>query len=299
MTFLYLVALAGDGGVAFGPDGGGLGGAAADRQFRLGRYHLDLFGRACRRGRRAVAGRRRTRRTRGNGWSRRWSRSGRCGSAAHVAHPQRGRSRDDPRYAAFAEEWGADAPRRMFMFLQNQALGLGPAGIRDLRRRACSASRRCALQDYLGALDPACRHRRRSAGGCAAQSVPETIRPTRARSATSDCGAGRAIPNYFFEWFGWLAYPVIAISPTIRFAIPGASRRCWRRSSCTGSWCMSPASRRWNSRCCVRVASAIGRTSRAPAPSFQDRLGNRYDERLPSAARSAAFGFGVAARAND
>ncbi|MDB6097533.1 MAG: hypothetical protein JWN58_236, partial [Gammaproteobacteria bacterium] len=20
-------------------------------------------------------------------------------------------------------------------------------------------------------------------------------------------------PNYFFEWFGWLAYPVIAISP--------------------------------------------------------------------------------------
>ena len=37
------------------------------------------------------------------------------------------------------------------------------------------------------------------------------IPPTRARSATPGCGAGRGIPNYFFEWFGWLAYPVIAI----------------------------------------------------------------------------------------
>src|SRR6201991_2216823 len=33
---------------------------------------------------------------------------------------------DDPRYAAFAKEWGADSPRRMFIFLQNQALGSIP-----------------------------------------------------------------------------------------------------------------------------------------------------------------------------
>ncbi len=38
-------------------------------------------------------------------------------------------------------------------------------------------------------------------------------------------------PNYFFQWFGWLAYPVIAIAPAIRGALP----RCWRRSSCSGS----------------------------------------------------------------
>ncbi|MCX7320469.1 MAG: DUF1295 domain-containing protein, partial [Hyphomicrobiales bacterium] len=29
---------------------------------------------------------------------------------------------DDPRYAAFAEQWGANSPRKMFLFLQNQAL---------------------------------------------------------------------------------------------------------------------------------------------------------------------------------
>src|ERR1019366_6837946 len=27
---------------------------------------------------------------------------------------------DDPRYAAFASEWGVDSPRKMFVFLQNQ-----------------------------------------------------------------------------------------------------------------------------------------------------------------------------------
>src|SRR5580692_2907371 len=33
---------------------------------------------------------------------------------------------DDPRYAAFAKQWGLNAPWRMFIFLQNQALGSIP-----------------------------------------------------------------------------------------------------------------------------------------------------------------------------
>ena len=33
---------------------------------------------------------------------------------------------DDPRYAAFAQEWGVDSPRRMFVFLQNQGFGSIP-----------------------------------------------------------------------------------------------------------------------------------------------------------------------------
>src|ERR1700731_3655089 len=33
---------------------------------------------------------------------------------------------DDPRYAAFASEWGVDSPRRMFIFLQNQGFGSIP-----------------------------------------------------------------------------------------------------------------------------------------------------------------------------
>ena len=37
-----------------------------------------------------------------------------------------GRDIDDPRYADYAKQWGADAPRRMFVFLQQQALGSIP-----------------------------------------------------------------------------------------------------------------------------------------------------------------------------
>src|ERR1700687_1245129 len=43
----------------------------------------------------------------------------------HIAARTAGIS-DDPRYAAFASEWGVDAPRRMFVFLQNQGLGSIP-----------------------------------------------------------------------------------------------------------------------------------------------------------------------------
>jgi steroid 5-alpha reductase family enzyme len=33
---------------------------------------------------------------------------------------------DDPRHAAFAQQWGAGSARRMLVFLQNQALGSIP-----------------------------------------------------------------------------------------------------------------------------------------------------------------------------
>ena len=76
-------------------------------------------------GQRAVAGGGRGAERRGNGWSRLWWRSGRSGSASHIAVRTAGIT-DDPRYAAFAAEWGVDSPRRMFVFLQNQGLGSIP-----------------------------------------------------------------------------------------------------------------------------------------------------------------------------
>src|SRR5881394_4136534 len=57
---------------------------------------------------------------------------------------------DDPRYAAFAREWGATSPRRMFIFLQNQGLGSIPLvfAIFVAARFPGDALR---VQDYLGA----------------------------------------------------------------------------------------------------------------------------------------------------
>src|ERR1700674_440337 len=58
---------------------------------------------------------------------------------------------DDPRYAAFASDWGLDAPRKMFIFLQNQGFGSIPLvfAIFVAARFPGDALR---LQDYLGAL---------------------------------------------------------------------------------------------------------------------------------------------------
>jgi steroid 5-alpha reductase family enzyme len=117
---------------------------------------------------------------------------------------------DDPRYAAYAKEWGADAPRKMFLFLQNQALGSIPlafaifvaARFPDLELR---------WQDYLGALVLGVA----IAGEGLADAQLKAFRADPAnKGRVCDAGLWRwsRHPNYFFQWFGWLAYPVIAIS---------------------------------------------------------------------------------------
>src|SRR6476659_5083877 len=68
----------------------------------------------------------------------------------HIAIRSAGIS-DDPRYPAFAREWGADSPRRMFIFLQNQGLGSIPLAF-ALFVAARFPGDALGLQDYLGAL---------------------------------------------------------------------------------------------------------------------------------------------------
>jgi steroid 5-alpha reductase family enzyme len=117
---------------------------------------------------------------------------------------------DDPRYAAFAREWGVDSPRRMFVFLQNQGFGSIPLvfAIFVAARFPHTALR---FQDYLGALILLI--------GIAGEALADAqLRNFRINPANQGrvCDAGlwrwSRHPNYFFEWFGWLAYPVIAIS---------------------------------------------------------------------------------------
>jgi steroid 5-alpha reductase family enzyme len=117
---------------------------------------------------------------------------------------------DDPRYAAFAREWGVDAPRRMFIFLQNQGFGSIPLvfAIFVAARFPQDALR---LQDYLGALILFAG----IAGEALADAQLKSFRENVAnKGRVCDVGLWRwsRHPNYFFEWFGWLAYPVIALS---------------------------------------------------------------------------------------
>jgi steroid 5-alpha reductase family enzyme len=118
---------------------------------------------------------------------------------------------DDPRYAAFAKDWGADSSRRMFVFLQNQALGSIPLAF-AVFVAAHFPSDALRPQDYLGALILATG----IAGEALAAAQLKRFRDDPAsKGRVCDVGLWRwsRHPNYFFEWFGWFAYPVIALTP--------------------------------------------------------------------------------------
>lgn len=128
---------------------------------------------------------------------------------SHIALRTAGIS-DDPRYAAFAREWGADSPRKMFIFLQNQGLGSIPL-VFAIFVAARFPSDALRLQDYLGMLILFAG----IAGEALADAQLKSFRTDPAnKGRVCDVGLWRwsRHPNYFFEWFGWLAYPVIAIS---------------------------------------------------------------------------------------
>jgi steroid 5-alpha reductase family enzyme len=129
---------------------------------------------------------------------------------AHIAARTAGIT-DDPRYAAFAKEWGVDSRRKMFIFLQNQGCGSIPL-VFSIFVAARFPGDALRLQDYLGALI--------LLAGIAGEALADAqLKRFRNQPANQGrvCDAGlwhwSRHPNYFFEWFGWLAYPVIALSP--------------------------------------------------------------------------------------
>jgi steroid 5-alpha reductase family enzyme len=129
---------------------------------------------------------------------------------SHIAVRTAGIS-DDPRYAAFAKEWGADSPRKMFIFLQNQGFGSIPL-VFSIFVASRFPSDVLRIQDYLGALILLIG----ISGEALADAQLKRFRtdPTnKDRVCDVDLWRWSRHPNYFFEWFGWLAYPVIAISP--------------------------------------------------------------------------------------
>jgi steroid 5-alpha reductase family enzyme len=127
----------------------------------------------------------------------------------HIAARTRGIT-DDPRYAAFAREWGVNSARRMFFFLQNQAFGSIPL-VFAIFVAAHFPHALLRLQDYLGAVILFV--------GIAGEAVADAqLKAFRSKADNKgrvcDVGLWRwsRHPNYFFEWFCWLAYPVIALS---------------------------------------------------------------------------------------
>jgi steroid 5-alpha reductase family enzyme len=118
---------------------------------------------------------------------------------------------DDPRYAEYAKRWGDDAPRRMFVFLQQQALGSIPL-VFAIFVAAQLPVTGLRVQDVIGALI--------LVAGIAGEGIADAqLKRFRDNPANKGkvCESGlwrwSRHPNYFFQWFGWLAYPVIALAP--------------------------------------------------------------------------------------
>lgn len=117
---------------------------------------------------------------------------------------------EDPRYAWLMQEWGEDGGRRLFTFLQVQAA----AGL-VLALSVFAAAQNDApglnAKDGLGALIFL-------AALAGAALSDDQLRRFRADPANRGkvCDAGlwaySRHPNYFFEWLGWVAFPVIAVS---------------------------------------------------------------------------------------
>ena len=115
---------------------------------------------------------------------------------------------DDPRYADLKRQWGRDASRQLFLFLQAQAVAGWPlAGAALLAAHAPSPT--LGIGDALGVLIFAIG----LAGEATADRQMALFRRDPAnRGGICDVGlwAYSRHPNYFFEWLCWLGYAVIA-----------------------------------------------------------------------------------------
>jgi steroid 5-alpha reductase family enzyme len=126
----------------------------------------------------------------------------------HIAQRSKGIT-NDPRYAEMARSWGAEAPRRMFWLLQKQAWVTIPL----------------ALAVFLAGHNPAAGFRVQDAAATVVLFVAlggEALADHQLRRFASNpdnkgkiCAAGlwswSRHPNYFFEWLGWLGYPLLAV----------------------------------------------------------------------------------------
>jgi len=126
----------------------------------------------------------------------------------HIADRNRAAG-DDPRYRNLIMQWRGDASRRMFWFLQSQAM-VGVILAVSIALAAHNPNPQWRMQDLIGmaVLTVAI------AGEAIADRQLRAFKNDPANHKdVCDVGLWRwsRHPNYFFEWLTWVAYPIIAI----------------------------------------------------------------------------------------
>jgi steroid 5-alpha reductase family enzyme len=120
-------------------------------------------------------------------------------------------SSEDTRYAGLREEWGANFQANMFWLVIVQAPATAILTL-TVFVAAHGGAAEFGLRDWLGALVLVVA----IAGEGLADEQMRKFKREGHHAAVMDGGlwGWSRHPNYFFEWFGWLAYPVIAFDPT-------------------------------------------------------------------------------------
>jgi steroid 5-alpha reductase family enzyme len=121
-----------------------------------------------------------------------------------VSHPE------DQRYVRLKEEWGAAFYSKMFGFMLTQAPATALLVV-SIRAAAMRPSAEIMATDLLGLAILAVAI---AGEALADRQMREFKRDPANQGKVADTGlwSWSRHPNYFFEWFGWLAYPVIAIA---------------------------------------------------------------------------------------
>jgi steroid 5-alpha reductase family enzyme len=131
---------------------------------------------------------------------------------SHILQRTLGRA-DDPRYADLIRQWGSHAPRQMFILLQKQALVTLPLALTVMVAANNPAPFGNAL-DMLGIAVLLLG----IAGEFTADRQLRACRAALNRKPGTICEEGlwgwSRHPNYFFEWFFWLGFPLLAIDPS-------------------------------------------------------------------------------------
>jgi steroid 5-alpha reductase family enzyme len=126
----------------------------------------------------------------------------------HIARRTAGVA-DDPRYGKMVADWGADASRQMFYLAQKQALVSIPLAL-SMVLAAWNPVPGLRVEDALGVLVLL-------VAIVGEGTADAQLRRFRADPANRNriCDVGlwgwSRHPNYFFEWLGWVAYPLLAI----------------------------------------------------------------------------------------
>lgn len=124
-------------------------------------------------------------------------------------------SSEDTRYTGLREEWGKNFQANMFWLVIVQAPATAILTLSVFTAGHLGAPE-LGIRDALGALVLVIA----IAGEGLADEQMRSFRKQGHHGAVMDKGmwGWSRHPNYFFEWFGWLAYPVIAFDPAVAWS---------------------------------------------------------------------------------